>query len=116
VLHIKGKSYPQALQEGNLLLLLPVLSVVLYGCETWSLALNKNTLMVPENRILKIFGPKGKELIGEWRKFHNEELHNLYSLPNIMRVIKARRMKWAGHVARMGDTTKLYTILVENLN
>ena len=57
-----------------------------------------------ENRVLRrVFGPKRDELTGEWRKLHNEELRNLYSLPNIVRVVKSRRMRWAGHVARMGE-------------
>jgi hypothetical protein len=56
-----------------------------------------------ENRVLrKIFGPKRDEVTGKWRKLHNEELNGLYSLPNIVRVIKSRRLRWAGHVARMG--------------
>jgi hypothetical protein len=56
-----------------------------------------------ENRVLRrIFGPKRDEVTGEWRKLHNEELHNLYSSPNIIRMIKSRRIRWAGHVARMG--------------
>jgi hypothetical protein len=56
-----------------------------------------------ENRVLRrIFGPKGEEATGEWRRLHNEELNDLYSSPNIIRVIKSRRMRWAGHVARMG--------------
>ena len=59
--------------------------------------------MVSENRVLRIFGPKRDEVTGEWRKLHNEELNVLYSSPNIVRVIKSRRMRWAGHVARMGD-------------
>jgi hypothetical protein len=55
-----------------------------------------------ENRVLRrILGPKKDEVTGEWRKLHNEELHNVYSSPNIIRTIKSRRMKWAGHVARM---------------
>jgi hypothetical protein len=58
---------------------------------------------VNENRVLKrLFGPKRDEMIGGWRKLHNEELHNLYSSSNIIRMIKSKRMKWAGHVARMG--------------
>jgi hypothetical protein len=60
-------------------------------------------LDVFENRVLsRIFGPKREEVTGEWRKLHNEELHDLYSSPSIIRIIKARRMSWAGHVARMG--------------
>ena len=56
-----------------------------------------------ENRVLrKVFGPKRDEVTGEWRKLHNEELNDLYSLSNIVRVVKSRRMRWAGHVARMG--------------
>jgi hypothetical protein len=75
----------------------------LYGCETWSLTLREeNTLRVFENRVLRrIFGPKRDEVTGEWRKLHNEELHILYSSPNIIRQIKSRRMRWAGHVVRM---------------
>jgi hypothetical protein len=62
----------------------------------------KRRLRVFENRVLRrIFGPKTDEVTGEWRKLHNEELNGLYSLPNIVRVIKSRRMRWAGHVARM---------------
>jgi hypothetical protein len=82
-----------------------IFPVVLYGCETWSLTLREeNRLRVIENRVLKrIFGPKRDELTGEWRKLHNEELHILYSSPNIIRQIKSRRMWWAGHVARMGE-------------
>jgi hypothetical protein len=66
-----------------------------------------------ENRVLKrIFGPKRDEVTGEWRKLHNEELHNLYSSPNIIRMIKSRRMRRAGHVARMGEKRNAYRILV----
>jgi hypothetical protein len=60
----------------------------------------------------RIFGPKRDEVTGGWRKLHNEELHGLYSSPSIIRVIKSRRMKWAGHVARMGDVRNAYNILV----
>jgi hypothetical protein len=82
-----------------------ILQVVLYRCETWSLALREeHGLRVFENRVLRrIFGPKRDEVTGEWRKLHNEELHNLYSSPNIIRQVKSRRMRWAGHVARMGE-------------
>jgi hypothetical protein len=78
--------------------------VDLYGCETWSLTLREeHILRVFENRVLRrIFGPKGDEMTGEWRKLHNEELRDLYSSPSIIRKIKSRRMRWAGHVARIG--------------
>jgi hypothetical protein len=91
-----------------------ILPVVLYGCETWSLTLREEQrLRVFENRVLRrIFGPKGDEATGEWRRLHNEELNDLYSSPNIFRVIKSRRMTWAGHVARMGKTRGAYRILV----
>jgi hypothetical protein len=80
-----------------------ILPVVLYGCETWSLTLrDEHKLRVFENRVLRIFGPKRDEVTGGWRKLHNEELHNLCSSPSIIRMIKSRRMRWAGHVARMG--------------
>jgi hypothetical protein len=66
-----------------------------------------------ENRVLRrIFGPKRDEVTRGWRKLHNEELHNLYSSPSIIRVIKSRRMRWAGHVARMGERRNAYRILV----
>jgi hypothetical protein len=67
-----------------------------------------------ENRVLRrIFGPKTDEVTGEWRKLHNEELHNLYSSPDIISQIKSRRMRWAGHVASMGEERKVYKVLVE---
>jgi hypothetical protein len=70
-------------------------------------------LRVFENRVLRrIFGPKRDELTGEWRKLHNEELHNLYSSPDIIRQVKSRRMRWAGHVARIGEEKKVYKVLV----
>jgi hypothetical protein len=59
-----------------------------------------------------MLGPKRDEVTGEWRKLHNEELHNLYCSPNIIRQIKSRRMRWAGHVARMGEERKVYRVLV----
>jgi hypothetical protein len=82
-----------------------ILPVVLYGCETWSLMLREERrLRVFENRVLRrVFGPRRDEVTGEWRKLHSEELHDRYSTPSIVRVIKSRRMGWAGHVARIGD-------------
>jgi hypothetical protein len=75
-----------------------ILPVVLYGCETWSLTLReKHRLRVFENTLRRIFGPKRDEMKGGWRKLHNEGLHNLYSSPNIIRLIKLRRMRWSGH-------------------
>ena len=73
-------------------------------------------LRVFENRVLRrVFGPKRDEVTGEWRKLHNEELRDLYSLPNIVRVVKQRRMRWAGHVARMGEGRGVHRVLVGNL-
>jgi hypothetical protein len=74
-----------------------ILPVVLYGCETRSLTLSeKRRLRVFENRVLRrVFGPRRDKVTGEWRKSHNEELNDLYSLPNIVRVVKSRRMRWA---------------------
>jgi hypothetical protein len=70
-------------------------------------------LRVIENRVLRrIFGPRRDEVMGEWRKLHNGELHNLYSSTDIIRHIKSRRMKWAGHVACMGKNRKVYKVLV----
>jgi hypothetical protein len=65
-----------------------------------------------ENWVLRIFGPKRDEVTGDWRKLHNEELHNLYSSPSISRMIKLRRMRWAGHVARMREKRNGYRIFV----
>ena len=81
-----------------------ILPVVLYGCETWSLTLREECrLRVFENRILRrIFGPKRDEN-GKWRRLNNEKLHIWYRLSNIVRVIKSRRLRWAGHVARMEE-------------
>jgi hypothetical protein len=91
-----------------------VLPVVLYWCETWSLTLREEQrLRVFENRVLRrILGPKRDEATGEWRRLHNEELNDLYSSPNINRVIKSRRMRWVWHVARLGEKRGAYRILV----
>jgi hypothetical protein len=88
--------------------------VVLYGCETWSLTLREERrLRVFENWVLRrVFGPKRDEVTREWRKLHNEELNDLYSLPNIVRVVKSRRMRWAGYVARIGEDRGVYRVLV----
>jgi hypothetical protein len=89
-----------------------ILPVVVYGCETWPLRIReKHKLRVFENRVLRrILGPKRDGVTGGWRKLHNEELHNLYSSPGIIRIIKSRRMRWAGHVARMGEKRNVYRL------
>jgi hypothetical protein len=86
------------------------LPVVLYGWETWSLTVREeHKLRVFENRV---FGPKRDGVTGGWRKLHNEELHNLYTSPSIIRIIKSKRMRWAGHVARMGEKRNVYSLFV----
>ncbi|KAJ4425701.1 hypothetical protein ANN_27897 [Periplaneta americana] len=91
-----------------------ILPVLLYGCETWTLTLREEQrLRVFENKVLrKIFGAKREEVTGEWRKLHNAELHALYTSPDIIRNIKSRRLRWAGHVARMGESRNAYRVLV----
>ena len=91
-----------------------ILPVVLYGCETWSLTLREERrLRVFENRVLrKMFRPTKDEVRGGWRRLHNENLYDLYSSPNIIRVIKSRIMRWAGRVTRTGDKRVAYRILV----
>jgi hypothetical protein len=86
----------------------------LWKCETWSLTLREERrLGVFENRVLRrIFGPKSDEVTGEWRKLHKEELHDSYSSPSIIRIIKARRMRWARHVARMRENRNAYMLFV----
>ena len=88
--------------------------VVSHGCETWSLTLREERrLRVFENRVLRrIFVSTRDEVTREWRKLHNEELNDLNSSPNIIRVIKSRRMRWAGNVERMGERGGVYWVLV----
>jgi hypothetical protein len=87
-----------------------ILPIFLYGCETWTLRLREEyRKKVCENRVFRRMGPKRGEVTGRLRKLHNEELHNLYSSLNIIRMIISRRMRWAGHVAGMGgDETQLW--------
>ena len=91
-----------------------ILPFVLYRCENWSLTWREERkLRVFENMVLRrIFGARCDEVTGEWRRLHNEELHDLYSTLNIVRVIKSRRMRWAGHVAHMGEEREVYRVLV----
>ena len=91
-----------------------IVPVVLYGCETWLFTLREERrLRVLENRVLRrIFGPKRDGVTGEWRKLHNEGLSDLYCSPNMIRVIKSRKMRWAGHVAHMGKRRGVYRVLV----
>jgi hypothetical protein len=91
-----------------------ILRLALCGCETWFLTLKEgHRVRVFENRVLRrIFGPRRDEVTGEWRKLHNADLHILYYSPNIIRQIKSRRMRWAGHVARMREEGNLYRVLM----
>ncbi|KAJ4447311.1 hypothetical protein ANN_09315 [Periplaneta americana] len=91
-----------------------ILPVLLYGCETWTPTLKEeHTLRVFENKVLrKIFGANRDDVTGEWRTLHNTELHALYSSPDIIRNIKSRRLRLAGHVARMGESKNAYRVLL----
>jgi hypothetical protein len=85
----------------------------LYGCETWSLTLREeHRLRAFENRLSKIFGPRRDEVTGEWRKLHSGELHTLCLSPDVIKQIKSRRMRWAEHVACMGEGRNVYRVLV----
>jgi hypothetical protein len=85
-----------------------ILHLILYGCETWSRTLKEEHLLrVYDNKMLRrICVPKRDEVTGGWRKLHNEALRDLYSSPSIIRIIRSRRMRWAGHVARMREKRK----------
>jgi hypothetical protein len=91
-----------------------ILPVHLYGCETWSLTLREeNTLGDSGNRVLRrILRPKRSEVIERWRKLHNKELQNLYSQPDIIRMNKSRRVKWAEHVAPFGEKKNACRVLI----
>jgi len=91
-----------------------ILPVVLYGCETWSLIFREvRKIRFFEKKVLRrVFGPKKDEVTGEWRKLYNEELRDLYSLPNNERVVKSRRMKWSGHVAHIREGRGVHRFLV----
>ena len=117
--HLQGELYRTYALNYSYVVWLQILSciilpVVFYGCEAWSLTLREERkLRVFENMVLRrIFGPSREEVTGEWRRLHNEELNDLYSSPNIVRVIKSRRMRWAGHVACMGEERGVYRVLV----
>ncbi|KAJ4448404.1 hypothetical protein ANN_10420 [Periplaneta americana] len=109
-----GDSFPSAVKKSESYLKTVILPVVLYGCETWTLTLREeHRLRVFENKVLrKIFGAKRDEVTGEWRKLHNTELHALYSSLDIIRNIKSRRLRWSGHVARMGESRNAFRLLV----
>jgi hypothetical protein len=90
-----------------------ILPVVLYGCEASVTLREEHRLRVFENRVLRrIFGLNRDDVTGEWRRLHNEELNDLFSSPNVIRVIKSRRMGSAGHVARMGEGRGAYRVLM----
>jgi hypothetical protein len=94
-----------------------ILPVVLHCCETYFLALREEyRLRVFENRVLRrIFGPKKDEAMGRWRKLHNKELHDLYSLPSMIRIMKLRRMEWAGGILYLALHNCLFSILTTAL-
>jgi len=91
-----------------------ILPVVLYGCETWSLTLREEMkLRVFVNMVLRrIFGPRREEVTEEWRRIYNEQLNDFYSSTNFVRLIKSRTMRWAGHVALIGEEKGVYRVLL----
>jgi hypothetical protein len=89
-----------------------MLLIVFCGCETWFLILREEHRVFENNVLRRIFGPKRDE-DGSWRKLHNDQFHDLYSSPNIVEVIKLKRIRWAGHVARIEEGRGVYRILVE---
>jgi hypothetical protein len=91
-----------------------IITVVLHGCETWCVTLREeNRLRVFEISVLRrIFGPKRDEVTGDWRILRNKELHKLYSSPDIIRQVMSKRMRWAGHAARMGEERKVYKVFL----
>jgi len=106
---------PMLLSENITIYRITVLPFVLFGCETWSLTLREERrLSVFEKKALrKIFGRKRDEVTGEWKRLHNNQLYAMYSSRNKIRVMKSRRMRWAGYVARMGDIGGAYRVSVE---
>jgi hypothetical protein len=104
-----------AVKNGNVTIYKTIiLPVVLYGCGTWSLTVREeHKLRVFENKVLRRrLRPRREGVTGGWRKLHNEKLHNLYSSPSIIGIIKSRRMRWVGHMARMGEKRNVYRLLV----
>jgi hypothetical protein len=111
----KSFVFPSHIKKKNLKIKIyrvVILLFVLYGCKTWSLTLREeHELRVFEKRVLRIFGPKREEN-RLWRKLYNDELHSLYSSPNIFGVNKSRRMRWVGHMACIGEGRSVYRVLV----
>jgi hypothetical protein len=106
------ESYPLSRETENYTNVMIILAAVR---NVWSLTLREeHRLRVFENKVLRrTFGPKRDDVMGEWRKLHNEELRDLYSSPSIIRIMKSKMMRWAGHVARMGEKRNAYRLLVE---
>jgi len=89
-----------------------VTEIVINNLKTFTSNINRNTISKLNMALRRIFGPRRDEVTGEWRRLHNEELNDLNSSPNIVRVIKSRRMRWAGHVACMGEERGVYSVLL----